>query len=218
MKKNILIPIGLIVLLSRFSSFAYYENYGSKSDLWDTSQGTIVTAHSSYRPGGYDSRDVFGGAFGSGIGLETGGVIFTDGQQAGYVHSIEWRTTAPVTLGSFSFYASEDLSPLQRAVARFRLLAKSANSATYDLTLYDYTPQQPYNWVDQSQYLLLTANISAVTAQDFRAEFFDLGGSFNGPRIVELDGFAPVPEPTSLILFAAGMLVIARNRKWVANK
>jgi len=118
-------------------------------------------------------------------------------------------------VGSFNFRAAQDTSPVQRGLARFRLLAKSSGSPTFDLTLYDYVPQQPYNYVNSNQWLLVSANIPSVTAQDFRAEFYNLGGAFSGPRIVELDAFAPVPEPTVAALFAAGLVVFARNLRSV---
>jgi hypothetical protein len=213
---KLLFAIGLIGLQSHMSSLAFYQQFGSQTDLWDISNGTTVTAHSTlgtYPGGAYDPRDLFGGAFGSNIGLETGAIIFNDGAPLGFVHWIEWSTASAITMGSFNFHASEDLAPLQRAVARFRLLAKSANSATFDLVLFDHTPQQPYNWVDQSQYLLLSETISPVTAKDFRAEFYDLDGTpYGGPRVVELDAFAPVPEPTAGLLAVAGAALLFPSR------
>ena len=121
-------------------------------------------------------------------------------------------------MGAFNLRAAQDTSPVQRGLGRFRLLAKSSGSPTFDLTLYDYTPQQPYNYVNAAQWLLLSANIPSVTAQDFRAEFYDLGGSFNGPRIVELDAFASVPEPTVAALVVAGLFATYYNKRLVLRK
>src|ERR1043165_1594407 len=112
MQTRIHATVGALMLLGLTHANAYYEPYGATNDLWDIRQGTVVTAHSPFDPypgGTYDPRDLFGGTFGANVGLETGAVIFADGQPAGFTHYIEWRTATPVTIGSFKFHASEDM-------------------------------------------------------------------------------------------------------------
>ena len=66
---------------------------------------------------------------------------------------------------------------------------------------------------DGSQLLALGADITATTAQMFRAEFTQLSPSL-APRINELDGLATslVPEPSTLALAAIGALGILAYR------
>lgn len=204
-----LIQIILVsVTLTLQSSSAF--DFGVSNDLWDVAQGTTITAHSPFdsalgSPQPFDARDIFGGLFGDFL-PESGDVVFTDGMPAGFIHFVEWKTLTSVTLGSFKLYAAEDNPPIQRHINRFRLLAKSEGSPTFDLTLYDSTPQTPYDYVNAAQFLLIDATIPAVTAQEFRAEFYDRGGTpFGGPRVIELDAFA-VPEPTVVTLLSFGAL------------
>ncbi|HEX5220223.1 MAG TPA: PEP-CTERM sorting domain-containing protein [Verrucomicrobiae bacterium] len=215
------VQIGLLALSLLPPLPSYALDFGSTTDLWDISQGTTITGNSPFdaafgSPHPYDARDIFGGHFGDYL-PESGDVVFNDNQAAGFVHYVQWKTFAPVTVGSFKLYAAADGDPsFQREIARFRLLAKSPNSATFDLTLFDVSPDRPYTYLDVSTYLLIQANISAITAQEFRAEFFDVGGTFfGGPRVIELDAFAPVPEPTVIALLVGGAFVMWRSRRSV---
>ena len=104
----------------------------STLDLWDVSQGTVVVADSGIRDG-----FLADGMFGAGPVLEEyGNTIFADGQPAGSVHFIEWRTPAPVTLQAFRLFASGD-GPYygnERDFAQFVLKAKSPNSSEETVT------------------------------------------------------------------------------------
>ncbi|HTH49999.1 MAG TPA: hypothetical protein VMB21_20970 [Candidatus Limnocylindria bacterium] len=168
---------------------------GSRDDLWDVSRGTVVTTNSpeaNYFDGRpYHAENIFGANV-PGFPLEPGDFIFQDGQTNGYVHFVEWHTAAPVTVRSFKLYAAGD-GPIynnQREFASFVLKAKSPGSAVYDQVLYTYTPSHPYLFYNFDELLLLQANLAAVTAQDFRAEFVNRSTNFySGPRIIELDGF-----------------------------
>jgi hypothetical protein len=217
MKKIQIFSLTIAVALTLQSSHAL--DFGVKNDLWDIAQGTTITANSPFdaafgSPHPYDGRDIFGGYFGDYL-PERGDVVFDDNQAAGFVHFVEWRTASPVTIGSFKLHAAADGNPtFQREIARFRLLAKSSGSTGFDLTLFDVTLDRPYTYLDAATYLLIQATISPVTAQQFRAEFFDVGGTpFGGPRVIELDGFAPVPEPTVMALLMSGAVVIWRFRR-----
>ena len=216
MKKIQLFGLSFVIALALQSSLAL--DFGVTTDLWDISQGTTITGNSPFdsafgSPHPYDARDIFGGHFGDYL-PESGDVVFDDNQSAGFVHFVQWKTLAPVTLGSFNLHAQADGDPtFQREIARFRLLAKSAGSSTFDLVLFDVTPTRPHTYLDPSIHLFIQGNLS-VTAQEFRAEFFDVGGTpYGGPRVIELDAFAPVPEPTVIALLASGALVMWRARR-----
>ena len=64
----------------------------------------------------------------------------------------------------------------------------------------------PYTFVDPVNFALVSTNITPVTAQYFRAEFtqYTAGRGYDGPRVIELDGFGtrpPVcdPPPSGLV-------------------
>ena len=73
---------------------------------------------------------MFGGFF-SNNNAERGDVIFDDLAPANFVHFVEWRTVAPVTIRSFNLFAAGD-NPTQqwREFATFTLKAKSVGSPT----------------------------------------------------------------------------------------
>jgi predicted Ser/Thr protein kinase len=168
----------------------------STNDLWDISRGTIVTGSSGIHAPYSDIRDMFGGAFSP---IEPGNTVFDDGRPDGFVHYVEWQTPGPVTVGSFALFASGDPKGYnyQREFSRFVLKARSsAQAADYDLTLYTLeVTSHPYTFVDPLNCALLVTNITPVTAQYFRAEFtqHDAGRGYDGPRVIELDGFGANP-------------------------
>jgi hypothetical protein len=181
----------------------------STSDLWDISQGSVVTGTSGVIAPVSDIRDMFGGAFSQ---VEPGNTLFTNNYPAGFVHYVEWQTPGPVTLNSFNLFASGDGPtapfPTQREFAQFVLKAKSSPLATnYDLTLYTLVvTNHPYTFVDPVNAALVVANITPVTAQYFRAEFtqYNAGNGYDGPRIIELDGFGSrlpscTPPPSGMV-------------------
>jgi len=181
--------------LDGFSQPVVRSQYGSTGDLWDVSRGTTVTAHSEINPY-FDGRladphNIFGTDI-PGFELEPGDVVFTDGKPAGFSHFVEWRTAAPVTIRAFRLHAQGDGPQFgnQREFAKFRLLARSPGSATFDRLLYAYQASHPYSFIKPDEFLLLEANVGPITAQEFRAEFVASSHTaLNGPRILELDGF-----------------------------
>jgi hypothetical protein len=169
---------------------------GSRTDLWDSSRGTVVTAASEmdqYFDGRlYNPLNIFG-TNSPGFLLEPGSVVFADGKPQGFAHFVEWKTAAPVTVKSFRLYAAGDGPTYanQREFAEFNLYAKSVGSGVFDRLIYRYSANRPYNFLKFSDVLLTEANIDPVTAQEFRAEFIASGKpALNGPRILELDAFA----------------------------
>ena len=74
----------------------------STNDLWDISQGSVVTGTSGVHVPYSDIRDMFGGTFSP---VEPGVTVFDDGRPAGFVHYVEWRTPTPVTVNAFNLFA-----------------------------------------------------------------------------------------------------------------
>jgi hypothetical protein len=177
------------VLISDLVSAAQY--LPTTNDVWDLRQGVTITANSLLN-GGFDARDIFGGAYSA---TEPSDTVFSDGQPAGFVHFIEWQTPAPVAIGSFVVFAVGDGPAYlnEREFAQFVLKAKSAGAADFDLTLFSFTPTHPYDFVDPANQALIAAEIAPVVAQYFRAEFVQYASSrgFDGPRVLELDAFPP---------------------------
>ena len=184
-----------LLLFSR--NFSHAQGIGSTNDLWDVSRGVTIIRSSPLENGAiapktYDARDIFGGRFGN-YSPEPERVVFADRQPPGFVHFVEWRTPNPVTIRSFSLHAVGDTSG-SREFATFTLKAKSPEAATFDITLFTFTPTHKYKMQDNATYLLISSEVQQTTAQEFRAEFVtlardDIPGFNSGPRILELDGF-----------------------------
>jgi len=193
------------------------EVIGSMDDLWDVSNGTVVTATSGIRSG-FDATDMFGSENSPMVPGET---IFDDDRPPAYVHYIEWQTPTPVRVGQIDLYARGD-SPLylnEREFDRFVLLAKSVGSSTYDQVILDITPSHPFELLDETSGLFLRTNVLAFVSQDFRAEItqFTAGRGYDGPRIMELDAFAPVPVVPSaddLWDINSGVSVVQTSGMW----
>lgn len=190
----------------------------SNSDLWDISQGTTIVGTSGVLSTLYssDARDMFGGSFTTWPG-DAGHTIFRDDQPTGFTHYIQWQTATPVTVQSFTLFSFGDGPTYgnEREFDSFTLRAKSSpSSSTYDLVLYSATFTHPYPFLDAASYALISANITAVTSQNFMAEFVQHNGGrgYDGPRVVELDAFAvPVPEPAVISL--AGLAIFCLRKR-----
>lgn len=180
----------------------------TSGDLWDVSQGTLVTASSPLIPP-YSAGAMFGE---NGQNNNNGftWTYFADGQPPGFVHFVEWQTAANVNVARVQVFALGDgffgFPNNQREFSHFTLRAKSPGSLVYDLTLIEYDATHPYSYVGLN-FLLINQQVPVVTAQEFRAEFtqFDTGSGFDGPRIIELDAFPPAPpvltaQPQNVVL------------------
>ena len=190
----------------------------SSNDLWDVSQGTIVTESSPVLDGS-NIRNMFGDSQGW---IEAGYdvTLFSDNYYAGYTHYVEWQTITPVTVRSFNLVAGHDGDTIynanQRGFSKFTLFAESGSDW---VKLYEYYPTNPYGGGDNYShwcFLELYAVVPEVTAQNFRAEFVQYGDSIPsamGPRIEELDGYATIiPEPAPLLLFTLGGLALRKKK------
>lgn len=201
------------------------------TDLWDVSQGSLVTSFSGTL-GGFPIGNTF-----NGDGFYT---LFSDGLPTGTVHWVEWQTPGPVTLRSFNLLAAHDQPPRDaryRGFSEFSLYAYNTGTTSWD-EIYEIYPSDPYSttppppetYIDpqttEVQRLYLSANVLPYTTDRFRAEFVqygDIDRSASGPRIFELDGFDTfsqfverqepvIPEPATLSLALLG-LVASRLRR-----
>ncbi len=175
----------------------------TSGDLWDISQGTVITATSGPIPG-YSIESMFGGFVGGDW------TYFADNQPPGFIHFVEWQTPANVNVARIQLFALGDgifgFPNNEREFSHFSLRAKSPGSLTYDVSIIEYDATHPYSFVGPN-FLLIDQTISPVQSSSFRAEFvqYEGGLGFDGPRIIELDAFAPPPpvltsQPQSVVL------------------
>jgi hypothetical protein len=163
----------------------------ASDDLWDITQGAVVTDNSPVQSGGHysDITNMFGECEGYPEACNT---LFQDGQPAGTLHWVEWQTPEPVTLQSFHLLAYHDGPPRDanaRGFSQFNLYYHDGNDW---VELYEYFPSNPYGMGSNGNVLALCDNVSETNAQHFRAEFVQYGNypAADAPRIVELDGFS----------------------------
>ncbi len=166
-------------------------------DLWDISQGTVVTANSELRAG-FDGRDMLGGDFG-GIPFEVKSIVFADHQPKDTIHAIDWKTAAPIRLESFRVFAWHNVSrslndPCTYPDARvrgfkvFRLFAKNSGGQWEQIYELDPLVNGHYR-ISNPEYqgilnfdrpinikpFLHEGTVTPVTAQEWRAEFVQGG-------------------------------------------
>lgn len=185
-------------------------------DLWDVSQGSVVLANSRVHPVS-DITHMFGGSSGT---IEVDNLLFFDGAPVGFTHFVEWRTSSPATIGQFNLYAAHDASGItERGFSKFELKAFDAATSAFNV-VFSYFPTSPYGLVEEDTSLLLSTTIIPVTAQRWRAEFTQAGPASlaAGPRVMELDGFAPVPLPPAGLLLAPALALLAFGRSRIATR
>jgi hypothetical protein len=198
------------------------------TDLWDATNGTAVTATSGvasvyvspsqgianmFTPKANPSASQFDDQFNT---------LFADNVPAGFTHWVEWQTPTPVTLTSFALYAQEDYPLFNTFVRSFDNFNLYAWDGTTFQSIFSTATAHPYSFVDPSQDLLYSVNVSPVTTDRFRAEFVQdaatenayLGNTTYGPRILELAGYGvAVPEPSYLVVAAIAAAVVAMMRR-----
>ncbi len=160
---------------------------GTTGDVWDVSQGTIVTTNSG-TVAVSSPNDLLGAREST---VEPGSTIFRDDQSAGFVHFVEWRTPAPVTINAFTLYANDDGAQTgDRGFSEFHLLVRNPSTLLFE-QIYSFSPAaNPY----PDGEVVVRAVVTPVVAQDFRAEFVQAAGTgtpARGPRIREIDAGSP---------------------------
>lgn len=190
------------------------------TDLWDVNQGNTITANSVVvGPPIYSSpflsniRNMFGNVQ-AGV-IEPTNTLFQDFEAPGSVDFVEWQTPSAMTLRSFHLIAAHDGAPRnfnQRGFNRFTLYAQNPTTLAFD-KIFEIFPASSYGnttppsngYLDVApggNVLRLSANLTPIVAQTFRAEFVQqgVGSTESGVRIVELDGFdtfdtaGPIPN------------------------
>jgi Concanavalin A-like lectin/glucanases superfamily len=154
-------------------------------DLW---QGALVGDHSPILS---NLPDCLFGA--TGCSPESDTLLFADGLPDGTVHSIEWSTATPFTLGGIALHAYHDAPDNTQRAFRHVLIEGRPSGGTYS-TLYASDIALPYGQGADGRELRRCVNVRPSRLQEFRAEFVQDGeGPFSGPRVEELDGILRDP-------------------------
>ena len=168
----------------------------SSTDLWDISQGSIVTSNS---PMGYGAvSNMFGDNQVSVYPLEIGNALFADWNNAGFVATVEWQTPFVINLTGYNLTFRGDPTTGYRSIALFNLLGKKSISDSWHL-LATYAPTGIQYTETPVEH---TETFVTQELRFFKAEFVQSKNVY-GTRIVELDAIATVPEPSSAGIFAA---------------
>jgi len=169
----------------------------SSTDLWDVSQGAVITAGSDIHPFAGTQGGLLG-EWGQDNFSDYTWTYFSDDQPEGFVHFVEWETPRDVTIGEVRVFGFGDVDLNNgREFDQLTIKAKSPGSDTYDLTVLTFTPSHPYTFLDPNTAMIVDEVITPVTARSFRAEFkqYTAGFGWDGPRVIEIDGL-PVPPPS----------------------
>lgn len=216
--------------VSLIANLAQAQFPPSTTDLWDVSNGNVVTGNSAVLAG-VDARDMFGAV--APASVEPGNLLFQDAQAAGFVHFVEWMTPSANTVASIVLNAGHDAPPPidanERGFSQFRLYARNPNTNAFDILVFQYSPSNPYGTSTAppnglvftnpgNNEIQLCVNIAPVTASEFRAEFVQYGDrtpSARGPRIFELDAFtdsrctrAPAAAPAEIPTLSEATLIL----------
>lgn len=194
--------LAALLFFSPLVAFAQELPQPTTDDLWDISQGTVVTSNSPLYPG-FHAENAFGDTNGP---LGSGNLIFADHQPVETVHSIEWRTTQPITLEKFRLFAVHRTSrPLNsgctfpdarvRGFKYFRLYAKTENgdwqqvyeldpivNGHYKIANEEYQGVLEYDRPTGREPFLHEGVVAPIYAQEFKAEFIQGGDPTDGTQ------------------------------------
>ncbi len=206
-----LLVIGLLSICLPVMAATYTQSF---TDLWDVSNGTVVYECSGTLFSNTDKQDMFG-ANNSYYTPERGNTLFADWQPLNFRHYIVWHTPQDVTVGRIALWAGHDQGTNARSFNRFTLEAYDFSLGSY-VTVYDTSVGLPYTWVEGNIGLVTNKTFDTpFTSNLFRASFYQATtiAWASGPRIYELDAFAPaptVPEWGSLTLALFGLAPAVR--------
>jgi hypothetical protein len=198
-------------------------------DIWDGTQGTVVTGASAtddfFLPHNANIANMFIPKVNVVRPAENDAIntLFADTKPAGFVHFVEWKTPTAVTLGSFDLFTVDDHPSFNRSMDRFTLYAWNGISFQ---PIFDSATTHPYAYDDPAHVLLFSRSLTPVTTDRFRAEFVQngtlasgyMGVTTYGPRVLELAGYAApaaVPLPPALFLGVIGAGLVPTARRWV---
>jgi hypothetical protein len=219
-KISIVLSAALLLVVSKHSQAALI-------DIWDGTKGTVVTAGSAtddfFVPHNTNIANMFVPKVNP-AATDAANTLFADTKPAGFVHFVEWKTPAPVRLGSFDLFTADDHPSFNRSMDRFTLYAW--NGAAFQ-QIFSSAPAHPYVFDDPAHDLLFSRNVTPITTDMFRAEFVQngtigsgyLGSTTYGPRVLELAGYAAAPEavplPAAFYLGVIGVGMVPTARRWV---
>jgi hypothetical protein len=179
------------------------------NDLWDVAQGTTVTANSG--SGAPPIAGMIGFATGAQLAQDS---YFADGKPQGFSHFIEIKTVSPVTVRSLNVWGGDDRSSgntLRRSFNEFRLFGWNGTAFQLLLDLPITLPYAQQGPVGSDGALIVQSDFGAgFTSDRWRAEFVQpaaFGGTFFGPRVLEMDGFNTFLDGTTAVPLPAGLMM-----------
>ena len=207
--------VGLLALSSSSKLFAVpvisgiplQNDDGVTTDLFDVSQGTIVTSSSPLFPN-FTAEGTFGST--SPQAIEGFRTIFADTPIA--TDFITFTAPTAVNLSSYRLILGEDGDGSgNRAAVAFRLYASSSSGDVLSHLVSGSTIGQTYTLTYGSPQIEINESINVPNVQFFRLEVDRSGTS--GPRVFELDGFGTaVPESTAFLMPSIALVLVAGHK------
>lgn len=219
-----------VVLSATVLLVASNRSQAALIDVWNATTGTVVTASSAtddfFVPHNVNITNMFTPKVNVARPSENDAVntLYADTRPAGFVHFVEWKTPAPVRLGSFDLFTVDDHPSFNRSTDRFTLYAWNGSAFQ---SIFDSATTHPYVYDDPAHVLLFSRSVTPITTDRFRAEFVQngtivsayMGTTTYGPRVLELAGYeaapAAVPLPAAFYLGVIGAGMVPAARRWV---
>ena len=190
---RVLNAVFLVPFIATASAFGQFTVAPTTADVFDVAQGTTITA---FTPGLFAPEAVFGA---NARGAEPDTAFCPDVGQ-GNSSFIELQTADRIALNGIRLYGKNDGGTVfRRAMSAFRLLADVDADGTFETVVIDKDilvnySQQPDNLAATGNALELNIAFQTIVAQNWRVEFEQgtSASSFEGVRIIEVDGITPV--------------------------
>jgi hypothetical protein len=184
---------------------------GVTTDLFDVSQGTIVTNSSPLFPN-FTAEGTFGST--SPQAIEGFRTIFADTPIA--TDFITFTTPTAVNLSSYRLILGEDGNGSgNRAAVAFRLYASNSSGDVLSHLVSGSAIGQTYTLTYGSPQIEINDSISVPNVQFFRLELDRSGTS--GPRVFELDGFGTaVPEASAFLMPIIALVLLGAHKSILA--